>query len=271
MKGSLMTSPAAIASPPPLPVLVPVGDTTDLPPVPPPPPPLPGIIPIVGARGGIGASTFSLFLARALSLWGQRVVLIDADTSGSLAFHVNLPAERSLRWADLPAHERHFRPGKLLNGLPLWGTVPLLTGDARGGAASQEQVIAAAHALAEVSDIVLIDWPRGVQPPDSGMVLICAGSDLISAAGARALATRLEADEAYLVLREGESDLDDETLQRLTGCDVLGHIPMDRSIAQRSLRGLDVTRGRGKARKAARDLAITLLEILQPAPAKQRA
>lgn len=264
-----MPRPAPIA--PPLPTLVTFNETADLPPAPPPPPPLPGIIPIVGARGGIGASTFTLFLARALSLWGQRVVVVDADPSGSLGLHLNLPAENSLRWADLPAQERHFRGGKLLHGLPQWGTVPLLTGDARGGAANPEQIVAASQALAEVSDLVLMDWPRGVHPPATGVVLIYAGSDLISAAGARALATTLEADEAYLVLRDGEADLDKETLERLTGCKVLGHIPTDRSIALRSLRGLDVTRGRGKARKAARDLAITLLDILQPTPVKERA
>lgn len=266
-----MPCPAPLVPPPPLLTLMPFNETADPSPAPPPPPLLPGIIPILGARGGVGASTFTLFLARALSLWGQRVVVVDADPSGSLGLHLNLPAETSLRWADLPAQERHFRGGKLLQGLPQWGTVPLLTGDARGGAASPEQIVAASQALAQVSDLVLMDWPRGLHPPATGVVLIYAGSDLISAAGARTLATKLEADEAYLVLREGEADLDDKTLERLTGCEVLGHIPTDRSIALRSLRGLDVTRGRGKARKAARDLAITLLDTLQPTPAKEQA
>lgn len=229
-------------------------------------PPLGRTVAVTGARGGIGATTVLLLLARALAAQGRRVAVVDADPTGGLGLHLGHGLEPGLCWDDLSAAETVFRPERLTDALPTWLGVPVLSGQGRGGPDSAARLDPVLRALACEHDLVLLDLPRPWPAPDGARVLLVTGLDLRSALAAQILAPRLAAQSgraAGLVVRRVGEDLDDAELVSLTGCEILGRVPTDRSVRQRDARGDDITRGRGAARRAVRSLAQRLLAELE--------
>ena len=225
-------------------------------------PPLGRTVAVTGARGGIGATTVLLLLARALAAQGRRVAVVDADPAGGLGLHLGHGLEPGLCWDDLSAAETVFRPERLTDALPTWLGVPVLSGQGRGGPDDAARLEPVLRALVCEHDIVLLDLPRSWPAPDGARVLLVTGLDLRSALAAQILAPRLAAQSGWpveLVVRRVGEDLDDAELVSLTGCEILGRVPTDRSVRQRDARGDDITRGRGSARRAVRSLAERLL------------
>lgn len=232
------------------------------------------VVALSGAVGGLGVSALLLHLARASAALGRRVAVLDLDPAGSLGLLLGDEPRPGLRWADLPADETAFRADLLVAALPTWIGMPVLTGDERGGPRGAEQGGPALAALAEDHDLVLIDLPRGAEPPPGARVLLVTGADLRSAVAAQALAARFEealapappgppggaAPRLGLVLRDGSRDVDETDLVTMTGGDVVARLPTDRSVPQHVDRGDDPTRGRGGARRCARVLAALLAD-----------
>ena len=228
-------------------------------------PPLGRTVAVTGARGGIGATTVLLLLARALAAQGRRVAVVDADPAGGLGLHLGHGLEPGLCWDDLSAAETVFRPERLTDALPTWLGVPVLSGQGRGGPDAAARLGPVLRALACEHDLVLLDLPRPWPAPDGARVLLVTGLDLRSALAAQILAPRLAAQSGRpveLVVRRVGEDLDDAELAALTDCEILGRVPTDRSVRQRDARGDDITRGRGSARRAVRSLAQRLLAEL---------
>ena len=225
-------------------------------------PPLGRTVAVTGARGGIGATTVLLLLARALAAQGRRVAVVDADPAGGLGLHLGHGLEPGLCWDDLYAAETVFRPERLTDALPTWLGVPVLSGQGRGGPDAAARLEPVLRALACGHDIVLLDLPRSWPAPAGARVLLVTGLDLRSALAAQILAPRLAAQSGRpveLVVRRVGEDLDDAELAALTDCEILGRVPTDRSVRQRDARGDDITRGRGSARRAVRSLAERVL------------
>lgn len=225
-------------------------------------PPLGRTVAVTGARGGIGATTVLLLLARALAAQGRRVAVVDADPAGGLGLHLGHGLEPGLCWDDLSAAETVFRPERLTDALPTWLGVPVLSGQGRGGPDAAARLGPVLRALACEHDLVLLDLPRPWPAPDGARVLLVTGLDLRSALAAQILAPRLAAQSGRpveLVVRRVGEDLDDAELAALTDCEILGRVPTDRSVRQRDARGDDITRGRGSARRAVRSLAERVL------------
>nr|WP_300337097.1 hypothetical protein [Actinomyces sp.] len=201
---------------------------------------------------------------------GQKVALVDGDPAGGLGLLMGTGPGPGLRWADLPQQETAFRVSRLVDALPTWLGMTVMTGDVRGGAEGEDLLAPVITALASVHDVVVVDLPRTLSVPPQATVLLLTALDLRSAAAARVLARRMAHDgqrsARLVVLQEGE-DVDVDGLVRTTGCQVIGHMAVDRSVAQRTARGDDVTRGRGRARRDARALAHALLQELEGAAA----
>ncbi|PHP53100.1 cellulose synthase operon protein YhjQ/BcsQ [Actinomyces ruminis] len=147
-------------------------------------PPRARLLVVVGARGGLGASTFLLHLARACHARGSGVAIVDADPAGGLGLLLGDGVLPGLRWADLPDDEPAFRPEKLTTALPAWLGMPVLTGDGRGGPRDPQQLRPALDALRAQHDLVLLDLPRGWPAPPGATVLLVSGLDLRSAVAA---------------------------------------------------------------------------------------
>lgn len=258
------------------------------------------LLSLTGARGGLGVSTFLIHLAWALRRQGRRVAMVDLDPAGGLGLLLGDEVLPGLRWADLPAQESAFRPGRLIGALPAWHAIPFLTGDGRGGASPAAVATGAAAdscldavlaALLSEHDVVLIDLPRGMAPPWGSEVMLVTGLDLRSAVACEALMPRLRGtalvpaaweDAGYrggwgrtpsisLVLRQLGEDVSVADLELVTGSHVIATLPTDRAIRQRILRGEDPVRSRSAMRRAVGALARFLEAQEDPAPWAGRA
>ena len=241
------------------------------------------VLAVTGARGGLGVSVLLLHLAWALSRAGRRVAMMDLDPAGGLDLLCGETVLNGLRWADLPAEESAFRPGRLVGALPVWHAMPVLTSDIRGGPLACADAVL--EAMRAEHDIVLVDLPRGAPPPRGARVLLMTGLDLRSAVAAEAIAPRLrgpspddgdlpgpDSPPVWLVVRQVGEDIATEDLELITGCPVLGRVPTDRVLAKRLALGEDPVRARSAARRAATALArelfarVLIPEVLASAP-----
>lgn len=230
------------------------------------------LVSLTGSSGGLGVSTLLVRVAAELSRLGWAVAVADLDPGGGLGLLLGDRPLPGLRWADLDPQETVFLPQRLVQALPSWRGVTVLTGDSRGGArgAVAQTVL---EALAAVHDVVLLDLPRGQAPPPGCLPLLVTSLDLRNATAAEALSRHLPAAAARrlrLVVRQGGLDLDVAELEGMTGGALLGVLGYDRRVASRQQRGEDPTRCRGAAGRDAARLARSLLALLEAEPDTER-
>lgn len=226
------------------------------------------VVSLTGSSGGLGVSTLLVLVAAELARLGRAVAVADLDPGGGLGLLLGDHPLTGLRWADLDPQETVFLPQRLVQALPSWRGVTVLTGDARGGARGTV-VQTVLEALAAVHDVVLLDLPRGQIPWPGGLPLLVTSLDLRNATAAEALARHLPAAEARrlrLVVRQGGLDLDVAELESMTGGALLGVLGHDRRAASRQQRGEDPSRCRGAAARDAALLARSLLTLLEREP-----
>ncbi|WP_182353906.1 hypothetical protein [Flaviflexus huanghaiensis] len=118
------------------------------------------IVGVIGAHGGAGATVLSVMLARQLAQDGT-ASLIDMDPL-SPGHSILLSLDGSgKRWADIAKESGTLLPGRLVDSLPLWKGVRVLTADERGAAPfTGRSGILAASAVSQVSAVTVIDLPR---------------------------------------------------------------------------------------------------------------
>lgn len=117
---------------------------------------------VVGARGGVGASTLAAAVARAAARAGVCTALVELDAaSGGLDLALGIPYEPGPRWADLRDEQAGFPAEALSAALPRWHAVGVLSGDVRAGPRPVDPGVAdAVSALAGAHDLVVLDLPR---------------------------------------------------------------------------------------------------------------
>ena len=223
---------------------------------------------VVGASGGLGASTLALAVGRRLAATGPPAVVVDLDLlRGGLEVTAGTEHLPGRRWDDL----RHVRgtvpPGAVLPVLPAEEGCSVLS--ARGGAPPGVPEVAAGDVVASLARgpaRVVLDLPLAspVLPrvlAEGALVVLLAGLRTRALADADAAVSRLlDGPESpgrpldlRLVTRGGGragADVIDEVVAHL-GVAHLHHLPDDPHVPRDAERGLFPGTGRDGVRRCA--------------------
>jgi hypothetical protein len=232
---------------------------------------------VVGASGGLGASTLALAVGRRLAATGPPAVVVDLDLlRGGLEVTAGIEHLPGRRWDDL----RHVR-----GRLPADAVLPVLPAEegcavlsARGGAppgvpevAARDVLTALAHGPARV----VLDLPLAspVLPhvvADGAFVVLLVGLRTRALADADAAVSRLLdgpqaptlAPDLRVVTRGGRAGADvvDEVVAHL-GVAHLHHLPDDPHVPRDGERGLFPGSGRDAVRRCA-DAVVAAVDAL---------
>lgn len=117
------------------------------------------VIGVVGSRGGLGASTLAAWLARELAADGH-VGLVDADpVSAGIDMLLTIQDEPGKRWADIGGRGA-LLAGRLVESLPLWHGVRVLSADERGAIPIMGDLgVRAISAVSQVCAWTIVDLP----------------------------------------------------------------------------------------------------------------
>lgn len=161
------------------------------------------VVGVVGARGGVGATSLAAVLARVCVNEQLAVALVDLDRGGpGVDLTLGIEHEGGLRWADLDGSEGTL-PGRALEeALPVWRGVHVLSADWRGGP-ERSLALGAVDALAAGHDVVVLDLPRTEAhwAMHCGVLLLVATCDVVTAEAVRAACSIWEGVQTRLVVR----------------------------------------------------------------------
>lgn len=230
-------------------------------------PPRARVVGVLGAHGGIGTTTLACVLARAAVAAGTSTCLVGLDPAGGPDGLLGLGPTPGTRWADLDRHDGVHVPARLMSSLPRWRGVAVLGGDERGGP-EPAVALAVLDALAQASDLVVLDLPRhALQAP--ALVRRCRDVVLLTGCDERATETvatvrtlRAHGLEPHLVVRRrGAGTPEVGRLAEACGSDVAVVLREERSLRAALSRGLTPgDQGRGPLVAAARALLRRLEE-----------
>ena len=235
---------------------------------------------VVGASGGLGASTLALAVGRRLAATGPPAVVVDLDLlRGGLEVTAGVEHLPGRRWDDLRHVRGRVPPEALVSVLP--GDEGCAVLSARGGAppgvpdTAARDVVAS---LAEGSARVVLDLPLSspllaeVLTPGA-LVLLVVGLRTRALADADATVSRLldapGAPDAALDLRivtrggRAGSDVVDEVVAHL-GVAHLHHLPDDPHVPRDAERGLFPGTGRDAVRRCA-DAVVAAVDAIAEA------
>jgi hypothetical protein len=210
------------------------------------------VVGVVGARGGVGSSTFAAVLAQGAS---QHTATVLVDLVGGAGVDVLLGLERvpGPRWPDVLG-AGDLAGADLVASLPRWGRCAVLSGDRRRpGTDRPVEVLdrVAEPAGLVVVDLALADVLAGRAPVSRlDLVAVVVGQDVVSVAGALSVRQALGpvANRAGLAVGP-RGGLSVTEVSHAAGLPVLCTLPRDRSLAASAGRGALVP-GRRSARAA---------------------
>lgn len=220
---------------------------------------------VLGASGGLGASTWSAALARRLSLHLGTCLLVDGDLrGGGLDVTCGIEHVPGLRWPDLARLRGRTPCERLLAALP-HGEVPVLSA---GGDGSSVAPAVVADVLASVrgSVPVVLDLPAR-SPMEADLLAEAAAVHVMTGMSARQLAdaavtlSALGSSHPGLVTRSDGAvppDLD-EVLGEL-GVVHLAHVRTDPRVRRDGERG-EWPGGRGSLRDTVDRVAVDLADV----------
>ncbi|MGV1037235.1 MAG: septum site-determining protein Ssd [Candidatus Nanopelagicales bacterium] len=201
------------------------------------------VIAVVGSRGGSGASSLVAALAVTAASIGLRSRIVDLDSLGA-GMDVVLGGEElaGLHWRDLEQAQGRIPAAVLDAGLPeLAGTRALTWGPGRCDPLWPGAVAASIDALRRVSDLVIVDLPRGLGDfagealARASWVLMVVPRDVtsVAAAGRILSAPSLEGAAVQLVTRgPAPSGIDPEDIAKLLGLPLLANLDRDSAVAR---------------------------------------
>lgn len=219
------------------------------------------IVGVLGASGGVGASSFAAVLA---AVAGPSL-LIDLDVAGGgIDATLGVEAVAGARWSGLHLAGGYLDPATLLGGLPRWGRCAVLAADVAAiDPAGLLQILDSATD-ADLAAIVL-DLPRSAAAtrvaalPRCDLLVVLTRSDVAGLVAAHALTSAVHDDVAALpvglVVRRG--GLRPRQAAALVGAPLVGVLP--------SLRGRSPTLDALHLPRAVSRVARGVLVGLRPA------
>lgn len=230
------------------------------------------VIGVLGASGGVGASTLATACAVRAADAGREVTLVDGHPwGGGLDVLAGMDLQPGLRWADLRGIRGDVDAHRLVGELPVdrhglrclsWGSH--LPGDDPPG---PEPVLSAVRAA---SQVIVVDLPRPAAPPAVHQewwsacdeVLLIVDATVTGIGAATVLAEHVS--PTWLVLRS-PSSLPDEVIAATLGVPVLVRLGEDRSVRVCLESGAAVGSGSGPLAAAADQMLAEVLPGLRAA------
>jgi hypothetical protein len=189
------------------------------------------VVGVVGGCGGVGASTFAAVLA-AVAGPGGRSVLVDLDpVAGGIDVLVGLEDVAGARWSGLLLGGGRLDPLVLVEGLPRWSSVAVLSADMLPEPDAVSQVLAVAcRAGPVVVDLGRWDCPaRAAAVRRCAITVLMCGADVRSVTGGRAVRATLGDYPLGVVVSRGRGGVAPvRRLAELVGAPLLGVLPARR-------------------------------------------
>ncbi len=168
------------------------------------------VIGVLGASGGLGASTLSVAIGARSVRRGHRTVVVDGHLGrGGLDVTACIEHVPGLRWADLVDAEGPLDGPRLRDALPHHGDLAILSAGPPGSQAPRPPVVdSAVEALASCCDLVVMDLPMSIsevpgwlRPCTSAIVLMGLGTRALADADAACRATATAVTGSWLAIR----------------------------------------------------------------------
>lgn len=116
------------------------------------------VIGVVGAAGGVGASTFACWLAQEFSGTGAPTAVVDADPGAAgLDLVLGTESEEGLRWPELHQFSGAVAADQLWAAMPSTGSLRYLSWDRQGTHATRVPVGTVIHALRSAASYLVVD------------------------------------------------------------------------------------------------------------------
>lgn len=210
------------------------------------------MVAVVGAGGGVGASTSAALLARRWSAAGP-TALVDLDHSGGgVDVLLGLEATPGLRWPDLAAVRGALDAEDLEDVLPTWAGVEVLSCGRVGGPPTDAATQAVLDALVQRCSAVVLDVPAaavlgaaaGGDAQQWDDVVLLAGQDVRGVAAGLVLREAV-AGSGHLVLRRRPTrQVAPLEAAQVLDLPLLGLLPSDRRLPGAVERGFGPVAGR---------------------------
>ena len=195
------------------------------------------VVTVVPGRGGVGASTFAVLLARA----AEAGLLIDLDpVGGGLDARLEIDIAPGMRWTDLASVRGRLSPTALRGSLPCLGDIAVVS--------AADPVALPTESLASIIDAgvrsghpTILDGTRDLAPVShlawarSDVVVLCAPLDVNGVLASRALAKVIAASgtRTVAVLRPTrDASLRPFDVEDALGIPIIGQWGHDRSLAR---------------------------------------
>ena len=214
------------------------------------------VIGVVGGRGGAGASTFAAVLAAMAGL-GGRAVLVDLDpVAGGLDILLGVEGVPGARWSGLRLDGGRLDAAALLDGLPPWGRVAVLSADLDPAPAAVAQVLdVAARAGPVVIDLGRCSTPWRLAALDRcALVVLVCGADVRSVTGARSVRLGLgTVVTGLVVVRAARATASASRVAELVDMPLIGSVPALSRSADSPLTVTSLPRGMSRVARGVLD------------------
>jgi secretion/DNA translocation related CpaE-like protein len=237
------------------------------------------VLAVLGARGGAGASVFSVAVALTALKMGNNTLLIDCDPrGGGLDVVLGAETEAGLRWPDMQLSAGRVAASSLHNSLPTRrrgnAQLTLLSGARKGEGPAPDAVAAIIEAGRRAGEVVICDVTRQLDVAAwsaidrADLTVIVSPAEVRAAVAAKQLAIELTTRGAapHLIVRgPSPGGLRPDEIAASAGIPLLATMRPEPQLAQSVERGNFNPKQRGPLTQAART---TLAELakLHPKP-----